>query len=75
MVNGLCTSLTISKIVASSDFTQSNNCSATIKPGAYCYLSVTFVPIQAVILQGNVAVTESANNAYALPLLGTGTTR
>jgi hypothetical protein len=75
MINGLSTSLTISKIVASSDFIQSNNCPATLNPGAYCYLSVTFVPTQAGILQGNVTVTDSANNTYALPLLGTGTTR
>jgi hypothetical protein len=75
MINGLSTSLTITKIVASSDFIQSNNCPATLNPGAYCYLSITFVPTQAGILQGNVTVTDSANNTYALPLLGTGTTR
>jgi hypothetical protein len=75
MINGLSTPLTISKIVASSDFIQSNNCPATLNPGAYCYITVTFAPTEVGILQGNVTVTDSANNTYALPLLGTGATR
>jgi hypothetical protein len=75
LINGLSSTLTISKIVASSNFIQSNNCPTTLNPGAYCYLKVTFTPTQSGILQGNVMVTDSSNNSYVLPLLGTGAAR
>lgn len=75
MINGLSAPLTINKIVASSDFIQSNNCPTTLNPGAYCYLTVSFAPSQVGILQGSVTVTDSSNNSYALPLLGTGVAR
>jgi len=71
MINGLSGPLTISTIQASANFIQGNNCPTTLNPGAYCYLTVSFAPGQVGILQGSVTVTDSSNNSYALPLLGT----
>jgi hypothetical protein len=72
LINGQSSPLTINSIAARGDFVETNNCPTTLKPGAYCYFKLTFVPTQGGILQGSVTVIDSANNSYILPLLGTG---
>jgi hypothetical protein len=75
VVNGFSSGLSIASIVASENFSQTNNCPKTLNPGAYCYVRVISVPTQAEILQGTVTITDTSNNVYTLPLLGTGSAK
>ena len=73
VINGLSSPLTISSIAVSANFIQTNNCPMTLDAGAYCYLKIASTPTHVGIIQGTVTVTDSSNNIYTLPLLGTGT--
>jgi hypothetical protein len=65
--------LTITSIVASGDFAQTNNCSATLASGASCTISVTFTPTAPGPRAGAVTVTDSAaGSPQMLPLSGNG---
>jgi len=52
--------LTIQSIVATGDFTQSNNCGTAVRPGNGCTLNVTFHPTAAGTRAGAVTISDDA---------------
>jgi Abnormal spindle-like microcephaly-assoc'd, ASPM-SPD-2-Hydin len=64
--------LDIVSIVASGDFTQTNDCPGTVVPRGFCTLSVTFTPAGAGARTGAVTITDNAGSPRQLPLTGTG---
>ncbi|MDH6213466.1 choice-of-anchor D domain-containing protein [Streptomyces pseudovenezuelae] len=63
---------TVSAVVATGDFSQSNNCS-TLAVGASCTVSVGFKPTAGGSRAGNLSVTSNANNSpTTVSLTGTG---
>jgi WD40 repeat protein len=65
--------LTISGIVASGDFAQSNNCGSSVAAGASCTISVSFTPTAAGPRSGAVTITDSAaGSPHGISLSGTG---
>lgn len=66
--------LTVSSIQSSGDFTQTNNCPASLAPLSSCAISVTFTPTVAGARQATLTVTDNpANSPQTLALSGTGT--
>lgn len=66
--------LTISSIAATSQFSQTNTCAATLSPKAKCTISVAFAPTTIGPLTGSVSVSDNApGNPQTVPLNGTGT--
>ena len=65
--------LTLSGIVVSGDFAQTNDCAGTVVPGAGCTLSIAFTPAELGPRRGTITI---ASNAYRTPhvidLAGTG---
>jgi len=58
----------------SSDFTQTNNCPASLAPGASCTVNVTFTPTAIGSRSANVSVTDNGGGSpQTVPLTGTGT--
>jgi polyisoprenoid-binding protein YceI len=58
----------------SGDFTQTNNCGATVAAGASCTLSVTFTPTASGSRSGSLTITDNASPAtQTVSLTGTGT--
>jgi len=68
-------SLTISSIVASGNFSQTNTCGTTVPAGASCAISVTFTPTVINQQTGNVTITDNAYDdpQQTVELTGTGT--
>jgi hypothetical protein len=67
------TTLTISSIVASGDFAQTNNCGTSVLAGASCSISTTFTPTTTGNRAGAVTITDNAiNSPQIVPLSGTG---
>jgi Abnormal spindle-like microcephaly-assoc'd, ASPM-SPD-2-Hydin len=67
------TALTISSIVAGGNFAQKNNCTATIAPGKYCAIAVTFTPKATGTLTGAITVTDNGiSSSLKVTLTGTG---
>jgi hypothetical protein len=66
--------LNISSISASGDFSQTNNCSATLAPGASCTINVTFTPTVSGSRSGVLTVTDDSffGSPQTVPLSGTG---
>jgi hypothetical protein len=65
--------LTVGSITASGPFAQTNNCGASVNPGASCTISVTFTPNANGTLQGSISVSDNApGSPQALSLTGTG---
>jgi hypothetical protein len=59
----------------SSDFSQTNNCGATVGAGANCTISVTFTPAASGSLSAALTVTDNASaSPQSVSLTGTGTT-
>ena len=66
--------VTISSVVASSPFSQTNNCPSTLATGGSCQIQVVFAPTVPGNLSGAVAVTDNAaNSPQTVALQGTGT--
>src|SRR5882672_5659010 len=66
--------LNISKIVASPQFSQTNNCGTTVAPAASCTLTVKFQPTTLDNITGSISVTDNAPaSPQALPLTGVAT--
>jgi hypothetical protein len=65
--------LTLSGIVVSGDFAQTNDCAETVVPGTGCTLSIAFTPAELGPRRGTITI---ASNAYSTPhvidLAGTG---
>jgi hypothetical protein len=67
-------SVNIGGIVASGDFTQTNNCGSSIASLSTCVVDVAFAPTASGLRGGALAITDDApGSAQAIPLLGTGT--
>jgi len=66
--------LNISKIAASAQFSQTNNCGATVGPAGTCTLTVKFQPTSLDTITGSISVTDNAPaSPQALPLTGVAT--
>jgi len=66
--------LTISRIIDSDDFSQTNTCGSSLAAGASCTLSVTFTPTATGSRSGSVTVSDNASPAtQTVSLTGTGT--
>ena len=73
LTNNLSTTLAISSIQASAAFAQTNNCGATLGPGASCTLSVTFSPAAVQSYTGSITVTDSdPSSPQSVALSGSG---
>jgi len=68
--------LSITSIVASGDFSQTNNCGSSVAAGANCAITVTFKPTATGTRSGSVAVTSNSNgmlaSAQTINLTGSG---
>jgi hypothetical protein len=65
--------LSITSIVASSDFAQTNTCGSAVQPGAPCTLSVTFKPTAMGTRSGAITITDNAaGSPHQFLLTGTG---
>jgi hypothetical protein len=65
--------LTISSIVASGDFAQTNNYTTPIAAGTSVTINVTFTPTTTGLRTGQITITESASTTpIVIPLTGTG---
>ena len=65
---------TIGSLTTTGDFSQTNNCSSALAAGANCSIEVTFVPTEAGVRTGTVAIIDDAfPNPQAIALTGTGT--
>jgi len=73
LTNNLNTALSISNIVASANFRQSNNCGTALAAGGTCSINVSFTPQVKGSLKGTLTVTDTASNSpQVTTLLGTG---
>jgi hypothetical protein len=73
LTNNTGTKLTISKITASANFAQTNNCGVGGAAGGTCAISVTFTPTTTGVLTGTITVADNATgNPQTIPLTGTG---
>lgn len=65
--------LTIISIIASGDFSQTNNCGGSVNPGGSCTINVRFTPLAEGALSGAITVTDNANpGTQTIPLTGIG---
>lgn len=65
--------LSLTSIASSGDFSQSNNCGASLTAGASCAINVTFTPTAAGSRTGAVTITDNAaNSPHSASLTGTG---
>lgn len=65
--------LTISKITASANYSQTNTCGTGINAGASCSIGVSFTPTTTGSIRGTITITDSVTGgAQVVPLLGTG---
>ena len=72
--NHTSSTLTISSIVASGDFSQTNNCGASLVPNASCNINVTFQPIASGVRTGALTVTDNGpGSPRVATLTGMGT--
>ncbi len=78
LTNSGSTLLTITTIVASGDFAQTNNCptgSSSLAAGASCAINITFTPTAAGDRTGAITITDNApDSPQTVALAGTGTT-
>jgi len=63
----------IASIVASGNFSQTNNCAGSLAIGAHCTVNVTFSPTSTGLESGAITVTDNTKiSPVAVPLSGTG---
>ncbi|HKU23487.1 MAG TPA: choice-of-anchor D domain-containing protein [Terriglobales bacterium] len=62
ITNNGSTTLTISSIVVSGDFSQTNKCGTSLAPGANCTISVTFAPTTFGTRTGKITVSDNASS-------------
>src|SRR5450432_1422163 len=66
--------LKIANIAASAQFSQTNNCGATVPPAGHCTLTVKFQPTALDTIPGSISVTDNAAaSPQSLPLTGVAT--
>jgi hypothetical protein len=65
--------LLVTKIVASANFAQKNNCPPSLAPGANCTIGVVFEPRRVGTITGTITITDNAGNSpQVVPLTGAG---
>ena len=69
---GSTNSLTISSIVASGDYSQTNNCPSSLPAGASCSIDVAFAPRVLGTIKGAITVAASAPGGKVVSLIGNG---
>ena len=77
LTNGGTTAVAIASIAASTGFTESNTCGASVAANQSCNVSVSFAPAAAGAVQGLLTVTSNANGpgtVQTVSLSGTGVT-
>ena len=73
LVNVGTTTLTINSIQWSANFSDSNNCNGSLRPGASCRINVRFVPTTTGVLTGTLTITDSdVTSPQVVTLTGTG---
>lgn len=73
LTNNLPTALSVSSISSSGDYSETNNCGASVAAGATCTIGVTFSPTATGSRTGTLTVTDSASNSpQTVSLTGTG---
>ena len=72
MTNTGSTLLTITSIVTTGDFSQTNSCPTGLAVGANCIISVVFTPTAAGSRSGSLTITDSAANSPQVVTLGGG---
>jgi FtsP/CotA-like multicopper oxidase with cupredoxin domain len=73
LVNVGTTTLTINSIQWSANFSDSNNCGGSLRPGASCRINVRFVPTTTGVLTGTLTITDSdVTSPQVVTLTGTG---
>jgi hypothetical protein len=72
LTNNAASVLTVTSVLATGDFAETNTCGTTVGPGGTCTITVTFTPSLVGAEQGSVIVTDSAGIQVVL-LTGTGT--
>jgi hypothetical protein len=66
--------LSISKISATSQFSQTSTCGSTVNPGSSCTVTVTFKPTKSGSISGSLSITDNAPlSPQKVSLQGTGT--
>jgi hypothetical protein len=66
-------SFNITNIVASGNFTQTNDCGASLAAGAHCTITVSFSPTSTGLDSGAITLSDSTpSSPVAIPLSGTG---
>jgi hypothetical protein len=66
--------LNITSIMASTNFSQTNNCGSSVQAGGSCTISVTFAPKVAGLRTGTVMITDNASSSpQSVTLLGEAT--
>jgi hypothetical protein len=74
LTNSSTSTVTISSITPTGDYTQTNNCGSTLAVGRSCALNVTFRPTAAGSRPGSIVVTDNAaGSPQSAGLSGTGT--
>ena len=69
------TKFSVASITSSASFVQSNNCGASLSPGASCAVSVTFSPTTTGSQSGTVTITDSTRiSPLAVSVSGSGVT-
>jgi Abnormal spindle-like microcephaly-assoc'd, ASPM-SPD-2-Hydin len=64
--------LTVTSVLASGDFSQTNNCGMTVAASASCTINVTFQPVAAGTRTGTLTIVDNASNSPQLVnLIGT----
>jgi hypothetical protein len=66
--------LTITRIRASGDFSQTNNCAWGVAAGGSCTIKVTFTPTAEGVRKGTITILDNAKGSpQVVPLMGAGT--
>src|SRR2546429_9016377 len=67
------TALSVTSIVASGDYAQTNTCGNSVAAGANCTISVTFTPAASGAQSGTITITDNAaGSPHTVSLTGAG---
>src|SRR5207344_2065285 len=73
LTNSGSAALTISGLATSGDFSQNNNCGASLAAGAACTIQVVFTPTASGVRTGTLTITDNAaNSPQSVALTGSG---
>jgi hypothetical protein len=73
VTNGGTAALTLSSIVATGDFSQTNTCGSSLAAGSSCTVTVTFTPTAPGARSGSITISDNAaNSPQTVALSGTG---